>query len=94
MSLYNFVLYLIGSLDGTPTLKGHKILGFGFWINKTSIQNDGDPESDIESLIVKLLQREDRAGAVSDAEFIIEKLKEILIDFPTIAKKIRFVSRF
>ena len=68
-------------------------MGFGFWMNKTSLQNNSDPENDIESLVVRLIQREDKAGAIADAHFILESLEKILNNFGNVAKKIRFVSR-
>ena len=93
VSLAEKFLTKIISLDGTPTLKGNHILGFGFWMNKNFIPTDGEPDTDIESIMVRLLQKEDRSGATEDAKFIIDQLAGIYNNFDNVAKKIKFVGR-
>ena len=50
----------------------------------------------MESIIVRLVQREDRAGAIEDAKFIIRCLEDALNNpevMERVAKKIIFVAR-
>ena len=73
-------------------MKGHHVLGIGFWIHDAS-END---EREMKSLIFRLIQRENRQGAKAEAKFIIQCIEEAFEnpeDFAQIAKRIRFVSR-
>ena len=89
--LVRFITFLLTvfknySLDATPTLQGNHVLGIGFMLW------DGESE-EMGSIIVNLAQRENRDGAVADAEYILKRMEKIFgSDFTEIAKKIKFVA--
>ena len=64
----------------------------GFWLHDET-END---KKEMKSIILRLSQREKRAGATEEANFIIKCLEEAFEDpseLTQIAKKIIFVSR-
>ena len=80
------IVYKNYSLDATSTLQGNHVLGIGFMLW------DGESE-EMGSIIVNLAQRENRDGAVADAEYILKRMEKIFgSDFTEIAKKIKFVA--